>query len=728
MKIRTRLIGTAITALIPMWIGIVAITAVGRASDREKTFALMEEYTAAITASISSFFYDAIDAANYLSVVQGGAMMDWLGAGGGGDLFSKFVRIKDTIGMMARVDAEGYIYEATADGYGGNPWQGGRRTENDSRPDAAPIRANDREYFRALVAENTRGESRVMVSEPYIPRGTAEKYFVASAAVTNEGRAVGIVNAMQTSAELSRLYVGLAADLAKNFSTNAHLFLFTAGGQLVSELRYSQDAGAYRDNFAGMTEIAYLDSLENDYVAALRAAAAASGVVTAMMHGESHFLMASKIEGTPLTICLAASRATMLATSRKMLIAGMALFCLMTVAMLSGITVITRTMRSSLNDMDGTMREIAKNWDLTAQVAVRGNDEISAIGESVNQFVEQLNEIIGGVSKSAGSMQAAGKTLSGSAEKISGDVSSIVKDIDNLNAAVEQQSTSVTETSATITQIAQNIDNLARQIEGQSSAVTQSSASVHQMVENIGAISENIVKSTESFNELKGTAASGRESIAAVQDLVSKLTVQSDSLLEANSVIDNIASQTNLLAMNAAIEAAHAGEAGRGFSVVAEEIRKLAEDSAGQSKTIAAGLKATIASIKDIAQATATVDVAFESVAAKIDGATALAENSSLAIEEQNAGGRQVLEALSDIESITAQIKNGAEEMNAGTDVILKEMERLSNVSQAVHDRAGSIAKSADAINGAVAEIVEASDENRRAIDVLVGVTGKFRL
>ena len=90
---------------------------------------------------------------------------------------------------MSRVDTEGYVYEATADGYGGNPWQGGRRTENDALPNAAPVRVNDREYFRALVTDNPRGEFRVMASEPYIPRGTTEKYFIASAAVINNGRA-----------------------------------------------------------------------------------------------------------------------------------------------------------------------------------------------------------------------------------------------------------------------------------------------------------------------------------------------------------------------------------------------------------------------------------------------------------------------------------------------------------------------------------------------------------
>ena len=248
------------------------------------------------------------------------------------------------------------------------------------------------------------------------------------------------------------------------------------------------------------------------------------------------------------------------------------------------------------------------------------------------------------------------------------------------------------------------------------------------MVANIGSLSENVSKAAESFGELRRSANDGRESINAVQELVNKLSLQSDSLLEANSVIDNIANQTNLLAMNAAIEAAHAGEAGKGFSVVAEEIRKLAESSASQSKTIAAGLKATIAAINNIAQATTTADNAFGAVAAKIGSVTELVSAIDLAMSEQNAGNRQVLDALRGIEDGTTNIRNGAVEMTSGTETILKEISQLAGVSQQVQERSASIAKAAEAIDGALEEIVRSSGSNSEAIDVLADITGRFKL
>ena len=371
---------------------------------------------------------------------------------------------------------------------------------------------------------------------------------------------------------------------------------------------------------------------------------------------------------------------------------------------------------------------ISDEKDLTKRIEFTSIDEIAEIGARINAFTDSLHGMVKEISDSAVAMDAAAATLFGNAESISGSIQSISRDIGELNFTAEEQSASAVETSATMTQIAQNIESLTSQIERQSSAVTESFASVQQMVVNVGTVAENISGAAKLFENLKNQAVGGRGSITAVQELVGNLSAQSDSLLEANNVIKGIASQTNLLAMNAAIEAAHAGEAGAGFGVVAEEIRKLAESSASQSKTIAAGLKSTIEQIRNIAAATATVDNVFGSVAAMTEEFFGIAKGVERAMLEQSAGGRQVLGALQDIEDGTAQIRDGAEEMNSGAESVLKEITRLSGLSRQVRDRSSSIAQSAEAISAAAAEIVSNTGSNKESIDVLVGIASKFKV
>ena len=722
MKIRKRLALAAASSLVPVLIGFFVISVVAQNSDRRKTVALIDEYVGGAQNSLSLFFMAGRDVANYLASMQGRLMLEWSEAS---DVFEDFCRLNDYASEITFIDSEGYIYMSGR----GNPWQGGRRTQNDSDPNSAPISAATRDYFRALVLNNSRGEPQVIVNEPYVPLGLTDKTIVTSVAVVHEGRAVGVVNVDQTTAALAPFYANITSDFLDKFGQNAHLFMISDGGQLVSSFRYNERTRAYEETLFNLPEIVSVSALDPSAVAAFNTAARAREVITAPIEGETFFVSSVRIEGTPFTLCFAAQQSTMLASSRIIRVISVIMFVINAIALFSIILSMTGSMVKALVAMRGTMQEIAAGGgDLTARLEVRGSDEITEISASFNQFIETLHGMMSNVSASAATLDSVGNTLSKDANEISSDVSTIHKEIESLNFSAEEQSASVTETSATITQIAQNIESLTSQIENETAAVTQSSAAVQQMVANIDSISKNISKASDSFDELKSDAAGGKNSISAVHELVDKLTAQSDSLLEANSVIDNIASQTNLLAMNAAIEAAHAGDAGKGFSVVAEEIRELAENSSEQSRAIAAGLKATIESIRNIAAATKTADGAFDNVASKIVSASALVNEINLAMSEQKEGSRQVLEALRDIENVTLQIRDGAVEMNSGTATILKEVTRLSNIAQQVQDRSSSISKAVDAINKACSEVVESSNANKEAVGVLVDITGKFVL
>jgi len=206
-------------------------------------------------------------------------------------------------------------------------------------------------------------------------------------------------------------------------------------------------------------------------------------------------------------------------------------------------------------------------------------------------------------------------------------------------------------------------DRLNGQLETQSAAITESSAAIEEMVANIRSVSNTLSRNAANVKDLQEASEVGHSGLSEVAADIREIARESESLLEINAVMQNIASQTNLLSMNAAIEAAHAGESGRGFAVVADEIRKLAESSSAQSKTIGAALKKIKGSIDKITRSTDNVLNRFKAID---DGVKTVAEQESVilgAMEEQGKGGKQVLEAIGQVNDITNQVKDSSRQM-----------------------------------------------------------------
>ena len=215
--------------------------------------------------------------------------------------------------------------------------------------------------------------------------------------------------------------------------------------------------------------------------------------------------------------------------------------------------------------------------------------------------------------------------------------------------------------------LAQQVRAMAEQLDGyvqrQSAAVTQSSASIEEMIANVNMVTETLHKNTKNVKELEETSEIGRSGLRGVANDIQEIAHESESLLEINSVMANIASQTNLLSMNAAIEAAHAGETGKGFAVVADEIRKLAESASHQSKSISTVLKKIKSSIDTIKKSTSSVLNKFEAMDSGIRIVAQQDVNILGAMEEQKQGSKEVLEAISEVNKITQQVRSASHEM-----------------------------------------------------------------
>jgi methyl-accepting chemotaxis protein len=248
------------------------------------------------------------------------------------------------------------------------------------------------------------------------------------------------------------------------------------------------------------------------------------------------------------------------------------------------------------------------------------------------------------------------------------------------------------------------------------------------MLASIQSVTQTLVKNTENVTDLIDASAVGRAGLQEVAGDIQEIARESEGLLEINAVMENIASQTNLLSMNAAIEAAHAGEAGKGFAVVADEIRKLAENSGEQSKTIAAVLKKIKESIDKITQSTGSVLEKFEAIDSGVRTVSAQEENIRSAMEEQGVGSKQILEALAQLNEATQLVKNSSEEMLEGSRQVIEESKNLELATQEIANGMNEMAVGADQINVAVTRVNAISGENKENINVLVREVAKFKV
>jgi len=366
--------------------------------------------------------------------------------------------------------------------------------------------------------------------------------------------------------------------------------------------------------------------------------------------------------------------------------------------------------------------------DLTQELPVISRDEIGVLSTNFNRFLASLEAVVSTIRSSVNELDGVGSELSVMMEQTSSAVREMSASIQSIDDQIARQTDSVSETSATVEQISSSIHSLDRSIEGQAEVVGESSASIEQMVANISSVTQNLQTNSENFTKLLSATEEGKTKLAGALSLIQDIAGRSDSLLAANSVIRKVSTETNLLAMNAAIEAAHAGEFGRGFAVVAEEIRSLAENAAKQSASISRELKEVKQAIDSVVVASKEVDHAFQNVSVSVSDAHGLQEEMRDAMEEQRTGTTQVLEALEAIRDQTTEVRGGSSEIKTASSAVLEQIRLLKDTSDALRQSMDEIATGTGQIDSSINAVNEKSAVNRENINRVLEQVNRFKL
>ena len=385
-------------------------------------------------------------------------------------------------------------------------------------------------------------------------------------------------------------------------------------------------------------------------------------------------------------------------------------------------------MLKPLNKMIKALDYISTDWDLTEQIKIRNKDEIGALGGFFNLTFGKMRELLLKIKEKSSSLSDTGEELSSRMTDTKKDIDEIDANIQVMRGQVLSQSDKVNTAANSLDQIISGLDKLNDHITVQAENVSQSSSAIEEMLANIQSVTHTLVNNTANINSLAETSGEGRADLQKVSGDIQEIARESEGLLQINSVMQNIASQTNLLSMNAAIEAAHAGESGKGFAVVADEIRKLAENSGSQSKTISAVLKKIKSMIDTITKSTSAVLERFAEIEQKVKTVSDQEAQIRSAMEEQGQGSQQILEAVTQLNNVTSLVRKTSSEMIGESKEIKTQSRDLKKITAEVAGSMDEMTKSTNDILTAVTRVREIAGENKEYIDVLNTEVSRFKV
>ncbi len=688
--------------------------------------AYYETYVNNAASSVSAFFHEKMSVAATLSKMDNVIDHDW-------DNIAPSMKAVVSDGTFEKIILafNDGTYHNTG---GGNPYFGGKQTSDNKSPNAKLSSVAVRDYFKDIVTNNKSEKNMSYISEPVVSLSNGVRQIMVCHTLHKNGHLNGLIAGSVSWDLFKKELDELQEQAQKTFGTNVKFLIVNEQGTVIYHWDDSMIVHVKEENgnkISVTTSISDLPSDFIEYAHKMVSRDTSMGVTEYRLDKTRELFSFAPIEGTYMTLGVFIDRDPMFTEIRSQLGFAALWLIFITLAVTAVSFIFSKRIVMPLSTIANSFGTLATGaGDLTVRLASKenSNDVIARMSTSFNRFLEMLANIIRSIQSEAAQLGNVSTNLNETVNQTKTAIGDINNQTDNLSKNAINLSASIEETTSTVHEISKTIESLNYQIGNQANSVNESSAAIEEMVANIQSVSTNLGRASKTFTELKGASETGRNTMEGVIESVKETAQHSQQLLEANELIETIASQTNLLAMNAAIEAAHAGDAGKGFSVVADEIRKLAEDTSEQSKKIAEMLRIVVANIGNVVDQSTDANTVFEDISGQIGNVNDLMSEISMSMNEQSEGSQQVLESLRTMQNTTSIILNGSSEMNSGAAMVQKEMINLRDFAYQVKEVTQNVNERMDQINNSVDSVASLSDKNSSLSDDLYEQTKGFKL
>ena len=392
------------------------------------------------------------------------------------------------------------------------------------------------------------------------------------------------------------------------------------------------------------------------------------------------------------------------------------------------ILIVLKEMKNRLAATSELVTNLADTGDITKRIDVSMQDDIAVLISSLNFFLDKLEGIIMNLSTDSSAVSDTANILEESAAKSVESLKVVKEAVAFIDSEDKNNNESIKKAYTDIQSVKDDAERVEKHIRNQASAMNETSEAVAKMNESIENVANISLMANQISDKLKRTSEMGTEAIQTAVNAISEIQGASVQIQGIIKMIQKIASQTNLLSMNASIEAAHAGSFGAGFAVVADEVRGLANTSSKNAKTIKDYMNEMSQKIDNGVSAIQKAGLAFNQIDSDVDETVRIVEQIRQATELQKIGAADTLQSTQTVVEAINQIEEVAKQQRQHADAVYTVMLNVVNSSQEITNALEKTSESIECVSVNLTDVEDCSRINKVSVESMNDHINLFKL